>query len=166
MKKQKSGQIALGGLMAALAVVVMSLGGMIPLATYVCCVLCVMLCGVVLGFCGSRVAWAWYGAVSILGLLLGTDKEAAALFAFIGYYPILKPLFDKKGAIGFIGKILFFNIVILIGYLLLIYLLGMAVILAEFTELGMIGGGVMILLGNLTFILLDRLLLLLNRKVR
>ena len=40
-------------------------------------------------------AWAWYGAVSILSLLLGPDKEAAAIFLALGYYPILKRHIDR-----------------------------------------------------------------------
>lgn len=164
MRNKNAKDMALGGLMAALAVVIMSLGGLIPLATYVCCVLCMILCGVILRLCGKRVAWTWYAAVSILGLLLGTDKEAAGLFVFVGYYPILKPFFDKRKWIGFIGKIIFFNVVILIAYLLLIFLFGMVAIVAEFTELGMIGGMVMLILGNATFLLFDRLLLILNKK--
>lgn len=164
MRNQKAKQMALGGLMAAMAIVIMCLGGMIPLATYVCCVLCMMLCGVILRLCGKRVTWAWYVAVSILGLLLGTDKEAAALFVFIGYYPILKPLFDRQNVLGFIGKVIYFNVVILTAYLILIYLFGMAEIMAEFTGLGIIGGIVMLVLGNVTFLILDRLLMILNKK--
>ena len=121
MRNKKAKDMALGGLMAALAVVIMSLGGLIPFATYVCCVLCMILCGVIHRISGKRVAWTWYAAVSILALMLGTDKEAAVLFVFIGYYPILKAVFDKHRVIGFIGKLLFFNIVIFICYLLLIY---------------------------------------------
>ena len=45
----------------------------------------------VLKTCGVRIAWAWYGAVAILSLLLAPDKEAAAVFAFLGYYPIVTP---------------------------------------------------------------------------
>jgi len=41
--KQNAKQMALGGVLAALAVTIMSLGGMIPVATYVCPSLCMML---------------------------------------------------------------------------------------------------------------------------
>ena len=72
--------VALGGILAALAVVIMTVGGVIPIATYTVPALCTMLLNVVQMTCGKRIAWAWYGAVSILGLLLGPDKEAAAIF--------------------------------------------------------------------------------------
>ena len=165
MRNQKAKQIALGGLLAAMAVVVMSLGGMIPIATYVCCVICMLLEKNVLMFCGRRIALAWYGAVAVLGVLLGTDKEAAAVFAFIGYYPILKPLFEKiKFAI--ILKLTYFNVMILTLYWCLIHLLGMNQLASEFGEFGKIGLIILILLGNATFILVDRLLTLFNKKRR
>ena len=50
--------------MAALAVVIMNLGGLIPIATFVCPMLCMVLLKVVLRMTTARIAWAWYGAVS------------------------------------------------------------------------------------------------------
>ena len=80
--KSKAFPIALGGILAALAVIVMAMGTMFPAATYVCPVLCIMVQELVRRQCGRKIAWAWYGAVSILGLLLSPDKEAAAVFLF------------------------------------------------------------------------------------
>ena len=90
-KRTPAGQIALGGILAALAVVLMNMGTLIPVATYVCPMLCMLLLQLVLKICGSRIAWAWYGAVAILSLLMAPDKEAAVVFLALGYYPILKP---------------------------------------------------------------------------
>lgn len=163
MGDRNAKNMALGGLLAAMAVVVMCLGGMIPLATYVCCVICLVLGQIVLRLCGKRVAWAWYGAVAILGLLFGTDREAAALYVMIGYYPILKPWFEKF-KIGLLMKILYFNIATIILYWCLIQLLGLNQIAAEFYELGRIGLALLLALGNVTFILTDRMLTLLGKK--
>ena len=140
--RKHSKQIALGGVMAALAVTIMSLGGLIPVATYVC---------------GSRIAWAWYGAVAILSLLLGPDKEAAAVFVFLGYYPIIKPNMDKLPACR-LWKALYFNAVILSMYWLLIHLFGMAEIAREYVELGMVFTIVTLIMGNMIFFMLDRIL--------
>ncbi len=157
-------QIALGGIIAALAVIIMSMGGLIPVATYVCPMLCTILQFVVLNFCGGRIAWAWYGAVSILSLLLGPDKEAAAVFVFIGYYPILKPKMDGLPT-KWLWKGLFFNTAILAMYWLLIHLFGMAQVAAEFAELGRIMMAVMLVMGNVIFFLLDRILDNFGRKM-
>lgn len=150
-------KIAFGGMMAALAVVIMSLGGLIPVATFVCPMLCMLILAFVAKMCGSRIGWAWYGAVAILSLLLGPDKEAASVFAFLGFYPILKPKLDQM-KLGYLLKLGLFNIQILLMYWLLIHLFGMDRIAAEYQELGMIMTGVLLVLGNITFILLDKVL--------
>lgn len=157
-------QMALGGILAALAVIIMSMGGLIPVATYVCPMLCAILQFTVLQFCGKRVAWAWYGAVAILSLILGPDKEAAAVFVFVGYYPILKPKMDTL-PLKWLWKALLFNASILVMYALLIHLFGMAQVAAEFAELGALMTAVMLVLGNVIFFLLDKILDNFGRKM-
>ena len=156
-KRTAASDMALGGIMAALAVVVMCMGGLIPVATFVCPMLAMMLLTVVLKRCGVRVGWAWYGAVAILGLLMGPDKEAAAVFAFLGYYPIIKPKMDGL-PVTWLWKLIYFNVVILAMYWLLLNLFGMSELMAEFEEMGTIMTTVTLLLGNVTFFMLDRLL--------
>lgn len=156
-KRTTAANIALGGVMAALAVVIMSMGTLIPIATYVCPMLCAVLLMVVLKTCGGRIAWAWYGAVALLSALLALDKEAAAVFMFLGYYPIVKPKLDRlKGR--WLWKALLFNVSTLVMYWLLMHLFGIEQITAEFQEMGIVMTAVMLILGNVTFFLLDRLL--------
>ena len=143
--------------MAALALVIMGLGGLIPSATFVCPMFCCLLLQIVRRICGDRIGWAWYGAVAILGLLIGPDKEASAVFLFIGYYPMLKPIFDRS-RLKWLLKLLFFNAVILTMYWLLTHIFGMAELAAEWEELGLALTIVMLILGNITFILLDQVL--------
>lgn len=149
--------MALGGVLAALAVVIMSMGTLIPVATYVCPMLCALLLKLVLTTCGGRIGWAWYGAVALLSLLLTPDKEAAAVFAFIGYYPIVKPVLDRR-KLPWMWKGLLFNAAILLMYWLLMHLFGLDQITAEFEGLGIAMTAVLLILGNVTFFLLDRLL--------
>ena len=157
MRKTPSALIAFGGIMAALALVIMNLVGMIPIATFVCPMLCMMILTIVVRFCGKRIGWAWYGAVAILSALLAPDKEAAAIFVFLGYYPMLKPALDKfKG--GMVIKLLLFNSVILLMYWLLIHLFGLAQIAQEYNELGAAMTVVTLLMGNLMFYMLDKIL--------
>ena len=148
---------ALGGVTAALAVVIMCLGGVIPLTTFVCPVLCMLLLQLVARMVGNRVGWAWYGAVAILTLLLGPDKEAAALFVFLGYYPLVKPKLERLPA-SWLWKVILFNASVLIMYTLLIRLFGMNELAAEFQQTGTVLLLVTLVLGNLTFFLLDRIL--------
>ena len=137
MKKTPASQIAFGGMMAALALVIMNMVGLIPLATYVCPSLCMVLLSVVLKLCGKRIGWAWYGAVAILSILMAPDKEAAMIFAVIGYYPIIKPAFERTKMPN-TCKYLYFNVVILLVYWLMINLMGLTEIAKEFAEMGLL----------------------------
>ena len=156
-RKSPASVMALGGLLAALAVVIMSLGGLIPVATYVSPMLCAILLQLVLLTCGVRIAWAWYGAVALLSVLLSADKEAAAVFVFLGYYPIVKPRLDRLRP-SWLWKGLLFNISIGVMYFLLLKLFGMGELGEEFQEFGLLMLLVLLLMGNVTFFLLDKLL--------
>ena len=162
-KRAPAANVALGGVLAALAVVVMSMGTLIPVATYVCPMICTVLLQVVLKTCGRRIAWAWYGAVAILGLLLAPDKEAAAVYVFIGYYPILKPRLDRR-KLPWLWKGLLFNCAIVVMYLFLLRLFGMEQLVAEFEKMGAVMTVILLILGNVTFFLLDKLLGMRGKK--
>lgn len=164
-KRTPAGAVALGGVLAALAAVIMGMGTLIPVATYVCPMMCTILLQVVLKLCGGRNAWAWYGAVAFLGLLFAPDKEAAVIFCFLGYYPIVKPRLDRKRG-KWLWKGLFFNVTILTAYFLLIFFLGLEEIWKEFKEMGVLMTVVLLLLGNVTFFLLDKLLEMRPKKRR
>ena len=157
MRQSNTRKIALGGMLAAVAVVIMCLGGFVPIATYACPVLCAILQYTVLCFCGRRIAWAWYGVVVMLSLLLGPDKEAAIVFVAVGCYPMLKSVFERC-RFGVLLKLVFFNGSVVIAYLIMIHLLGMQEVATENMEFGVIGLAIIVILGNVTFFLLDRLL--------
>lgn len=155
--RSKAYPVALGGMLAAVAVVLMSIGTVLPVATYAAPVLCMMVGQVVLKICGSRIAWAWYGAVAILSLLLAPDKEAAAVFLVLGYYPIVKPKLDRiKGK--WLWKALLFNGSILLLYWILMKVIGMEQLLNDFDGMGLAMYVLLLVLGNLTFFLLDGIL--------
>lgn len=156
-RTNSASSIAIGGVLASLAVVILCLGGLIPVSTFVCPMLCMLILTFVLKQCGSKIAWAWYVSVAILGMLLGPDKEAAAVFVFLGYYPILKPKLDTL-PLRWLWKMLLFNAAILLMYSLLMYVFGMSQILQEFQQMGKLLTVVTLLMGNATFFLLDRLL--------
>jgi hypothetical protein len=84
-------RIALGGVLTALAVSVMFLGGVIPLATYISPAIASI---AVLYFAveyGTKYALGIYVSIAVIVLLLSPDKEQALLFAcFLGWYPAVK----------------------------------------------------------------------------
>lgn len=150
----------MGGVFAALAVVIMNLGGLIPVATYVCPAICMVILSFVHMSCGSKIAWVWYAAVSILSLLMSPDKEAAAVFLFLGYYPILKPKLDTmKFRWGW--KLLIFNVSMVVLYSILIRIMGVAEVTGESEELAGIMLTILLVMGNVTFLALDRLVTIL-----
>ena len=162
MRSNKAYPVALGGMLVAVAVVLMCIGTIIPVATYAAPVLCMMVCKIVLQLCGSRIAWAWYGVVTLLGLLMAPDKEAAAVFLVLGYYPILKPKLDGMKC-SWMWKGLLFNGSILLLYWVLLNVIGISQLLEEFSGMGIAMTVLLLILGNVTFYLLDHVL---SRKIK
>lgn len=163
MGHNEAKSIALGGVLAALAVVIMCLGGIVPIATYVCPMLCALLLAVILRLCGKRIAWTWYAAVSILSLLLGPDKEAAIVFLFLGYYPIIKGWIDRR-KLSFLWKLLVFNVSSVAMYAIMIYLFQLEQVISEFKGLGVALTLITLLLGNVALFLLDLVLGRMSQK--
>lgn len=161
MKKSKV--VALGGLMAALSAVIMCFGGMLPFMTYVSPVLCLTLGAILLKIIGKTGFVSWYIAVMLLSLLLCPDKEAASVFLAFGYYPLIR-VFLERLPFKWVFKILYFNVVTLLLYWILMYIIGMQQLYEEFAEMGRIMTLVALLAGNLIFVILDVTLQRLERS--
>ena len=163
-------EIALCGVLAALGVSVMALGGLFPMAAYCCPVLVMLMLVPVLGACGRRMAWAWYFAVAVLSCLLCPNVEAYALFVCLGYYPIVQRDLNRirLGLLRVLAKTVLFNGAIAIMYLVLVLVLGLGEIAEEMGQAGLILTLATVAIGNVTFwltdLLLSRLGRLLHRK--
>lgn len=163
-------EIALCGVLAALGVSVMALGGLFPMAAYCCPVLVMLMLVPVLGACGRRMAWAWYFAVAVLNCLLCPNVEASALFVCLGYYPIVQRDLNRirLGLLRVLAKTVLFNGAIAIMYLVLVLVLGLGEIAEEMGQAGLILTLATVAVGNVTFwltdLLLSRLGRLLHRK--
>lgn len=106
--RKSTKELALCGVMGALGVVFLCMAGILPFALYACPLLASLVLLAVREECRRSYGWCCYGAIAVLGLLLGPDKEAALLFAFLGYYPLLKPVLDGIGSrvLGYGAKLL------------------------------------------------------------
>ena len=157
---KKSRQMALTGMLCALAVVLMMLGGVIPLATFCCPALAGLMLIPVFVECGEKLSWCAYAAVAALSLILCPDKEAALLLAFIGYYPILRWRLDqlRSSLLRVVAKLGVFNLAVLAMYALSILVLQMDQILREYQEMGLALTVACLLVGNVTLLLYDRLI--------
>lgn len=159
-KRSGASAIALAGVMAALAVSIMCLVGLIPVATFVCPVACMVLLALVCRICGDRIGWAWFLAVATLSVLLGPDKEAAVLFAALGWYPIVEPKLAaiRPALLRWLVKLAIFHIAVGAAYGFLLFIIGMPELMQELKTTGAILGGLTWAMGVLCFLLLDRLL--------
>ena len=159
--RRQSLMIAFCGMAAGLSIVIMLLGGVIPVATYAVPMLCGLLLLPILLEFGQAAAWATFFAAAALALLLDFDKEAAFFYLFIGYYPIVKWRLDRiKGKIRrLMVKLLLFTAAIAVLYALLALLFPLAEMMQEFREMGLWMTILFVILYDFCMLLYDRLLL-------
>lgn len=146
--------LALCGVLAALAVTLLCLGGIIPAAMLCAPILAMAVLLPVLEELGPKAAGTVYAAVSILALLLVPDRETALVYLFFGWYPILRPRiaalpsrFLRVGA-----RLLICSADILLLYGLVLRLMGLTADLLENTRLLNL---LLFLSGNVVFLLTD-----------
>ena len=154
---EKVKKLALSGVLCALGVVVMLFGGVIPIAVYCCPALATRLLVPIACECGTKYGLTAYAAVAVLSVLLVADKETAAVFVFLGYYPVVKKFFDRirPKVLRIILKLLLFNVSAVVLYALLIFVFNMTALVEEFRTTGTLLLIATLVLGNVAFILLD-----------
>ena len=156
MRRKRTSQLALAAVLCALATVIMMLGGLIPVATFCCPMLACFLTIPILYECGTSMALCAYAAVAILSCLLGPDKEAAAIYLFLGWYPVLRPKLQRlRQPFRLLVKLMIFNCAVAAVYGLLLFVLGLDSLKAEFSELSRIMLIVTLVLGNVVFLVFD-----------
>ncbi len=121
MNKRKilSFKVALGGVVAALSLLLMILAGVTSTLIYAIPMITGALLMMLVVEFGQGFAGLIYVAVSIISLLLLGNKEAAIMYiAFFGYYPIIKSVLEKhlKGFICWIVKYVIFNVAMILSY--------------------------------------------------
>ena len=145
--------LALGGVLAALAVVLLLLGGMIPVGTYAAPMLAALPLTVLLAELPRRLCAVWYAVTAMLAILLCPDRETAFVFVFLGWYPILRPALDRLPRLPrLLCKLLIFNAAVAALYALLILVFRLEALVNEALLI------VLLLLGNLSFLLFDLVL--------
>ena len=157
-----SRRIAVSGMMVALGTVVMLLGGVIPIATFCCPAIAGLVLIPLVFDCGRAYALSAYGAIALLSLMLCPDKEAALLFAFLGYYPVLKWTMDvkiKRPWLRRLAKLALWNIAIGAMYALIFFVLKLDQVLADYQDMARWMAILTLLIGNVTLALYDVVLL-------
>ena len=159
MKRRKSWAMAYCGMAAALCVALMLLGAVVPVLMFVAPAAASLVIATVCVECGRTMAFTAYGAVSLLSLLFVPDKEVALTFVFLlGYYPLVKPYFDRirpkllRGG----AKLLLCNGTILAMYGLVLLLVPAGSISQELKTTALIVSLSTLAMGNVAFLLYDR----------
>lgn len=152
-----SSRVALGGIVAALCIVIMFLTGVLP-ALYIAAPMAAGLLMIILVEEVS-VGWAWltYLAVSLLSLMVTFDKEAALMFIlFFGYYPMLRINLEKIRfrILKIVCKYLLFNLFLAVDFLATVYVLG----LPTYDDTGPVMFTVLFVAFNVVFLLYDKVL--------
>ena len=165
----KSKQIALCGLLCALAVTLLLLGGILGIGTFAGPILAMAVLLPILEEYGTTTAAVAYGAAAILAVLLVPDRESALVFAAFGWYPLLRPRLAHipSRTVRFLLKLAVCNILIAVLYGLILRLMGLTVDLLDASHWMNLA---LLLIANVTFLLMDRALerltVLWHRKLR
>lgn len=159
---KSSRKMALCGIMCALAVVIMQLGGIVTVATFCCPALAGLVLIPLVVDCGKRMALGAWIAISVLSLILCPNKEAAMLFAFLGHYPVVKWKLDtiKPKWPRRLAKFAILNACVALMYGLIFYVLRIDQIMADYQDVTRITFVLLIVLANITLALYDRLLMI------
>ena len=152
----QSRRIALCGLLTALSVVILSIGSFIPAASVASPMLAMLILIPIQCDYGSKTTLLVYTAVSVLAVLLCTDKELAALYVFLGWYPALRPLLLKLPKLLQIAvKCAIYSLLMAVMYAMLIFLFQMQALVEEFSAYSGLMLAVLLATGNITFLLQD-----------
>ena len=153
---KQSSKCAIGGIVAALSLVLMISVAIIPFLTYALPAAAGLLIVLVVIEIDKKWAFGVYVTVSILSLLLVPDKEVSVMYAtFFGYYPIIKAVFEKNlpAVISYLLKAVCFVAAMLSSYYLMIKFMGLE--LNEMEEFGIFAVPILIGTGLVAFILYD-----------
>lgn len=161
---RQSRKLALTGMLCALAVCVMMLGNLIPLATFCCPALAGLMLIPVFVECGEKASLCAYVVIALLSLILSPDKESALLFLFLGYYPVLRWRVSqiRSALLRVLAKLAAVNLAAALTYLCGVYAFGLSQIAAEYRAMGLTLGIATLVIANVTMLIYDRLLVIMT----
>lgn len=157
-REASSRRIALGGVFGALSLVILLMGSVFPAATFVAPAIAGLAIVPVAVEYGIRSGAAVYGAVALLALFVVPDKEMSMFFIFLlGHYPLAKVFLEhiRNKALRLTAKLAIFNVSVFIVYGLLLVLFPVAALVEEFADTGKAFLGILLIAGNITFLIYD-----------
>lgn len=153
---KNSAKTSLGGVIAALSIVLMFLTSLMPSMTYALPAAAGILVTIIVIEINKKWALGVYAAVSVLSILLVADKEAAVMYImFFGYYPILKAVFERRfnKTVSMILKLIVFNISMIIAFIISTYVF--MIPFEEMEKYGPVAAFGLLAAGNVIFVIFD-----------
>ena len=155
----QSKTIAFCGVMTALGVLLLMLGGIVPFGTFACPLLAMTVLVPVEEESGPRAAAVSCAAMAVLGLLLCPDREAALFFVFLGYYPLLCRRVEKRRPwCRVLIRLAVVNAGLVLMYAAAVYLFRLEEVRAELPSASLWLTAAFLLLANAAFLLYDAVL--------
>lgn len=157
MRNKMGRRVAFCGLLTALAVVLAVLSGAVGVGTFAGPILAMAALLPVLEEYGAKTALTAYAATALLTFWLVPDRELVLIYAAFGWYPVLQPalLRVKSCLLRAALQIVLCTAVLLFLYGVLLRLLG----IPTGVETGRWFGLALLAMGNVIFLLTDRVLL-------
>jgi len=158
--------------MAALSVAIMLLSSFVPIFTYVAPLVASLFLIPVMEEMNGKWVWMTWVAVSLISLMLCTDKEASFFYLFIGWYPMVKPKLDKivSPILRIVAKLLIFGIAIALMYGFLYYILKLDVVMEDISGAGTVMNivyfAVMMLIMICFDVILKNMIRLYNKRIK
>lgn len=151
---KRNSKITLSAMMAALATVFMLLS-YFPYLTYAIPAIAGLFIMVIVIEVNCKWAIGSYIASAVLVFLLSEAESKFMYIGFLGYYPILKAVLERmrKPVAEWIVKILCFNAAVCVIYAAMSGVLGISI--EDFTVFGKNGVLILLVLGNIVFVLYD-----------
>ena len=119
--RRRTKQLAVSAMLCAIGVILMMLGATVQVLDLSVAALASLLCIYAVIELGGAYPWLIWLVTSILSLLLLPQKTPAVFYAlFLGYYPILKSIFEKlPRTVTLLCKLLTFHAALAVIYLTL-----------------------------------------------
>lgn len=124
---RNSTTLAVCAVSTSLSVVLLFVGGIVSVLSYVVPMLLGFLMIMLRRTFGAKSAWITYLSVGILSFVLVSEKECMLMYAFFfGYYPIIRDalLKIKPRVLSYFVRLIIFNASMLLCQLALIYIFG------------------------------------------
>ena len=128
---------ALCGMFGALSIVILLMGSIIPLATYMCPAIAAFLILPVVAEYGEKTGLTLYAAVSLLSLMLIAEKEFVLMYVCVfGLYSVFKVRADriKPKALQFVLKSVYTLLTTIASYALLLFVFPNPALMGEFDD--------------------------------